>query len=149
MKLELRGHDERYIVEQSLLNLFPGQLPVYEPIITVRVPSVVPCTILPSGDVVAPDGYAIENESCVDVTAVSIEAMEQEANTTIFLYDGDTVAFSTAGGGKGLSIGAQDSKELSWHIGPLDATSHADLIAAATQYEQRLCLIRFTFEALP
>ena len=122
--------------------------PVYEPIITVRVPSVVPCTILPSGDVVAPDGYAIGNESCVDVTAVSIEAMEQEANATISLYDGDTVAFSTAGGGKGLSIGAQDSKELSWHIGPLDATSHADLIAAATQSEQRLCLIRFTFEAL-
>lgn len=122
--------------------------PVYEPIITVRVPSIVPCTILPSGDVVAPDGYAIENESCVDVTAVSIEAVEQEANTTISLYDGDTVAFSTAGGGKGLSIGAQDSKDLSWHIGSLDATSHADLIAAATQSEQRLCLIRFTFEAL-
>ena len=33
MKLEFRGHDERYTVEQSLLNLFPGELPVYE---TVR-----------------------------------------------------------------------------------------------------------------
>ncbi|MCI8970502.1 MAG: coproporphyrinogen dehydrogenase HemZ [Oscillibacter sp.] len=32
MKLEFRGHDERYTVEQSLLNLFPGELPVYEPI---------------------------------------------------------------------------------------------------------------------
>lgn len=32
MKLVLQGNDERYIVEQSLLNLFPGQLPVYEPI---------------------------------------------------------------------------------------------------------------------
>lgn len=32
MKLLLRGHDERYVVEQSLLNLFPGELPVYEPI---------------------------------------------------------------------------------------------------------------------
>lgn len=32
MKLELRGHDERYIVEQSLLNLFPGELPVYGPV---------------------------------------------------------------------------------------------------------------------
>ena len=29
MKLELRGHDERYTVEQSMLNLFPGELPVY------------------------------------------------------------------------------------------------------------------------
>ena len=29
MKLELRGHEERYTVEQSLLNLFPGELPVY------------------------------------------------------------------------------------------------------------------------
>ena len=29
MKLVLRGHDERYTVEQSLMNLFPGELPVY------------------------------------------------------------------------------------------------------------------------
>ena len=32
MKLILNGHDERYVVEQSLMNLFPGELPVYEPI---------------------------------------------------------------------------------------------------------------------
>ena len=32
MKLEFHGHDERYAVEQSLLSLFPGELPVYEPI---------------------------------------------------------------------------------------------------------------------
>ena len=33
MKLVLNGHDERYIVEQSLMNLFPGELPVYEPVL--------------------------------------------------------------------------------------------------------------------
>ncbi len=33
MKLELRGHNERYVVEQSLMNLFPGEKPVYEPIL--------------------------------------------------------------------------------------------------------------------
>ena len=33
MKLILQGHDERYTVEQSLLNLFPGELPVYEPVL--------------------------------------------------------------------------------------------------------------------
>ena len=33
MKLELRGHDERYVVEQSLMSLFPGEKPVYEPIL--------------------------------------------------------------------------------------------------------------------
>ena len=33
MKVVLNGHDERYVVEQSLMNLFPGQLPVYEPIL--------------------------------------------------------------------------------------------------------------------
>ena len=32
MKLVLKGHDERYTVEQSLMNLFPGELPVYGPI---------------------------------------------------------------------------------------------------------------------
>ncbi len=30
MKLEFHGHDERYIVEQSLMNLFPLEKPVYE-----------------------------------------------------------------------------------------------------------------------
>ena len=29
MKLVLNGHDERYTVEQSVMNLFPGELPVY------------------------------------------------------------------------------------------------------------------------
>ena len=33
MKLVLNGHDERYTVEQSVMNLFPGELPVYEPIL--------------------------------------------------------------------------------------------------------------------
>ncbi len=33
MKVQLRGHDERYVVEQSLLSRFPGELPVYEPIL--------------------------------------------------------------------------------------------------------------------
>ena len=32
MKLVLNGHDERYVVEQSLMALFPGELPAYEPI---------------------------------------------------------------------------------------------------------------------
>ena len=31
MKLIFHGHDERYVVEQSLMALFPGELPVYEP----------------------------------------------------------------------------------------------------------------------
>ena len=33
MKLVLIGHDERYTVEQSLMNLFPGEKPVYEPVL--------------------------------------------------------------------------------------------------------------------
>ena len=32
MKLVFHGHDERYVAEQSLMNLFPGERPVYEPI---------------------------------------------------------------------------------------------------------------------
>ena len=32
MKLEFHGHNQRYVVEQSLMNLFPGELPVYEPV---------------------------------------------------------------------------------------------------------------------
>ena len=32
MKLVLNGHNEQYVVEQSLMNLFPGELPVYDDI---------------------------------------------------------------------------------------------------------------------
>ena len=30
--MQLIGHDERYVVEQSLMALFPGELPEYAPI---------------------------------------------------------------------------------------------------------------------
>ena len=32
MKLEFRGHDDRYAIEQSLLAFFPEERPVYKPI---------------------------------------------------------------------------------------------------------------------
>jgi len=32
MKLIFNGHNEQYVVEQSLMSLFPGELPVYEAI---------------------------------------------------------------------------------------------------------------------
>ena len=32
MKLVFNGHHEQYVVEQSLMTLFPGELPVYEAI---------------------------------------------------------------------------------------------------------------------
>ena len=32
MKLEFHGHDEKYVVEQTMMTLFPGEKPVYEPI---------------------------------------------------------------------------------------------------------------------
>ena len=43
MKLVLRGHDERYTVEQSLMNLFPGELPVYGPAAPGEDGAVVTC----------------------------------------------------------------------------------------------------------
>lgn len=33
MKLVFKGHDERYVVEQGMLSLFPGEKPLYEPIL--------------------------------------------------------------------------------------------------------------------
>ena len=32
MKLVFKGHNEQYVVEQSVMSLFPGELPVYETI---------------------------------------------------------------------------------------------------------------------
>ena len=58
MKLVLNGHDERYIVEQSLMNLFPGELPVYEP-------------ILPEDDTWAVISLREEDERCHVTTELS------------------------------------------------------------------------------
>jgi len=58
MKLVLNGHDERYIVEQSLMNLFPGELPVYE-------------SILPEDDTWAVISLREEGDRCHVTTELS------------------------------------------------------------------------------
>ena len=121
--------------------------PLYEPIISVRVPTSVSCTLLPSGEVVAGDAYAIENDSVVPVRAVRIETIRQAPHTSLELLDNGTPVWSTSGTMTGFSIGAHAAKPLSWHVAQLDASLNAELIAAATQSPQELCLVSFTFEA--
>lgn len=121
--------------------------PVYEPVITVRVPTTVACTLLPSGEVVANDSYAIENRSSIPVRTSSIEVLQQAPNTAVELLDGESVAWSTEDGGPGFSIDANASKNLTWNVAPFDAELNAELIAAAAQSPQELCLVSFTFEA--
>ena len=60
MKLILNGHDERYIVEQSLMNLLPGEKPVYEP-------------ILPGDDSWAVISLSEENDLCRVTTEMFLQ----------------------------------------------------------------------------
>ena len=100
MKLVLNGHDERYVVEQSLMNLFPGELPVYEP-------------ILPGDDTWAIISLREEDRACrmggdefavlfvfdPDVTDAQIRERAQQ------IFDQVNMRLKAVGEGTGISMG--------------------------------------------
>lgn len=117
-----------------------------EPILSVRVPTVVTCVVTPTGEVIEPNGYAIENLSQVDVTTTLIEATGQSPNTTIELLDGDETVWSTDRDGTGFSIRAGASKPLTWKVHDLDGSRNADLLSSATTGPAKLVDVFFEFE---
>lgn len=121
--------------------------PVYEPIITVSVPTLVACTIMSDGSVVAPGGYKIENHSVVAVETSSIDIEYLESDVSISLADEQGVVFATGGKGSGIDIDANRSKCFTWHVDDLDARIHEELITQAARKPVEICRVRFTFEA--
>lgn len=125
----------------------------YEPTISVRVPSLIPCRILADGSVAAPSGYAIENLSVVPVRAQSITTSGMPADASYTLRDGDTVVHEWSGSdknGSDLRIGSSASKELALSVSNVTGAGEWRALAEAATASgnaQELCTITYTFEA--
>lgn len=125
----------------------------YEPTISVRVPSLIPCRILADGSVAVPSGYAIENLSVVPVRAKSIETAGMPADASYELRDEGAVVHAWREGDKAageLRIDKESSKTLSLSVSNVSGDGAWRALAesaASTGSAQELCTITYTFEA--
>ena len=117
----------------------------YKANIKVRVPALVACTVLPSGEVVEPTGYAIENLSAVAVKTVGIEVSDQSPSTRMRMLDGGATAWDSANGG-GFAIDAKASKPFEWEVDDLTGAANHELLETALTGPAKVADVTFTFE---
>lgn len=123
----------------------------WEPVIAVRIPTLVACQIQRDGSVVAPGGYAIENLSPVPVEleSASTSGMPSYGSYELTDEDGNAV-HSYAGGadrtGSSLEIGIGEAAPLSWSVGDIVGEEAQELLYAALQGQASLCDVHFTFK---
>lgn len=119
-------------------------------LVSISVPTELPCVLLADGSVIAPSGYEIENESAVAVRLVEAttsgapEGISYELRGEAGLvnsYDGSDHAGA-------LEIAPKSSAVLEWRIEALDAHRHAETIEASTQDSARLFSVAFVFESV-
>ena len=120
--------------------------PVYKPIISVRVPTLVACTIMPDGSVVEPTGYRIENRSVVPVTASDMATEYLADDVSVEMADDSGCIYRTGKMVGRLGIAEESSQCFTWHIGDLDPRENADLIGQAVKEPTTVCRVTFTFE---
>ena len=123
----------------------------WDPVIAVRVPTLVACQIQPDGSVVAPSGYAIENLSPVPVALEVAATSGMPAYGSYALSDeSGTVVHSYANGaddaGGALKIGVGESAPLAWSVGDIVGSEAQPLLLAALQGPAHLCDVAFTFQ---
>lgn len=125
----------------------------HEPIISVRVPALLPCKIMADGSVVVPEDYAIENLSVVPVRATHIETSGTPQDATYELRDGDTIVHSWSSADEPASpllIGANASKRLEVKISSVSGDGPWRKLAekaATSGSAEEFCKITYTFEA--
>lgn len=125
----------------------------HEPIISVRVPALLPCKIMADGSVVVPDNYAIENLSVVPVRATRIETSDMPEDASYELRDGDSVVHSRSSAdtaGAPLLIDANTNKQLGLNISNVSGDGAWRKLAekaATSGVAEEFCKIAYTFEA--
>ncbi len=122
----------------------------YEPIISVRVPAVLPSRILVDGTVVVPSDYAIENLSVVKVRANKIEVTGMPADAKLDI-EGDGAKIHSWDGsdksGEQLQIGAKSSQLLKVGVSSVSGEGEWRERAQQAAIETTdLCSICYTFE---
>ena len=136
------GWDTSFISVTKDLSIHP----VYEPIISVKVPTLVACTIMPDGSVVEPTGYRIENRSVVPVTASDMATEYLADDVSVEMADDLGCIYRTGKMVGRLDIAEGSSQCFTWHIGDLDPRENADLIGQAVKEPTTVCRVTFTFE---
>lgn len=125
----------------------------HEPIISVRVPALLPCRIMADGSVVVPSDYAIENLSVVPVRATRIETSGMPDDARYELADEDGVVHSWESGdvdGTQLLIDSASSKALRLSISDVTGSGAWRKLAeksAENSSIEEFCTITYTFEA--
>lgn len=125
----------------------------YEPVISYRVPALLPCRILADGSVVVPSDYKIENLSVVPIRSKSIETTGMPEDASYELRDGDDTVHSWVGedrDGAALVIDTLASKDLTLSVSDVTgdgAWRELANQAAESGAAQALCTIRYVFEA--
>ena len=128
---------------------------LYDPVISVRVPTRLACAIMADGTVVAPSGYRIENLSPVAVSLCSVAVAGRSGYRAcefdVLRATGGDVVFCEGGMpppavGGGLTIGANAaSEELVWSFGPIAGPAAQGLLLDALAGETVLCDVALTF----
>ena len=125
----------------------------HEPVISVRVPALLPCKIMADGSVVVPEDYAIENLSVVPVRATHIETSGTPQDAAYELRDGDTIVHSWSSADEPASpllIDANASKRLEVKISSVSGDGPWRKLAekaATSGSAEEFCKITYTFEA--
>lgn len=123
----------------------------WDPIIMVRVPTLVACEIMPDGSVVEPDGYAIENLSAVAVKLEKATTADMPSFGSYSLTDSSGKAVhSYANGsdasGEDLKIEADGKAPLTWSVGDIVGAEAQDTLYKALQGPTHLCDVNFVFQ---
>lgn len=118
-------------------------------VISVTVPTSIPCTMMADGTVVAPSGLSIVNSgAAVVVDAYTEDAMGNKVDFTLDI--GGTRALSRIGGkdnapAQGVDLPMASSKDMSLAVSRLDRQSNAPLMDAAAKDETDMLKLGFTF----
>lgn len=123
----------------------------WEPLIAVKVPTLVPCMIEADGSVTAPGGYAIENLSPVAVSLTGATTQNMPSYGSYSLADSSGNVIHSYDGGKddrgaGLTIGKHAKAPLTWSVGDITGDQAQELLLKAIQGPTHLCNVTFTFK---
>lgn len=138
MKLVLKGHNERYTVEQSLMNLFPGELPVYEPIAPGEDGAVVSCRedgdSLTASTALTRCGKTVSRSFAATLSGTAFDREGQRRHAIAAGFYLAALEFLDAPPPWGMLTGVRPDKPAAWAVGAGKSRSDAQRILEETYF---------------
>ena len=138
MKLVLKGHNERYTVEQSLMNLFPGELPVYEPIAPGEDGAVVSCRedgdSLTASTALTRCGKTVSRSFAATLSGTAFDREGQRRHAIAAGFYLAALEFLEAPPPWGMLTGVRPDKPAAWAVGAGKSRSDAQRILEETYF---------------